>query len=110
MKSPYVLPEAYREWGQIAADFGFVDFMSAENRFETCLASGRAWPQTSACGLYFWVAENGECYVGQTVNSRARLMEHARQHPDLRYACFQPVQGGDKTSHRSAGFVLSAAE
>lgn len=85
------VPEQFTVWASAAAEFGFTDFMSAEDGFRTCLSTGGAWTNAHACGIYFWVAENGETYVGQTVNARARLREHWRTHPDISYACFQPV-------------------
>jgi hypothetical protein len=85
------LPEAVRGWADLAAQLGFVDFLSAEDRFQTCLASGRPWQNRSSCGVYFWIAQNGETYVGETLTARGRLLEHLRNHPDLSYACFQPV-------------------
>ena len=70
---------------------GFVDFLSAEDGFRTCLASGRSWKNSGSCGVYFWIAQDGETYVGETLSARGRLLEHLRNHPDLSYACFQPV-------------------
>lgn len=86
-----ILPAPFQEWASMAAELGFVDFLSAEDGFRTCFDSGRAWRNHKACGVYFWIAEDGETYVGETVNARGRLLEHARNHLDLRYACFQPI-------------------
>lgn len=85
------LPSKYREWADSAAELGFTDFLSAEDGFRTCLRTGRGWQNAKACGVYFWIAEDGETYVGETVKARSRLLQHLRTHPDLRYACFQAV-------------------
>jgi len=85
------IPDAYRPWAKVAADLGFTDFVSAEDGFRTELKSNAPWVNGAACGIYFWVAQDGETYVGKTVNARARLREHWRNHPDLAYASFQAV-------------------
>ena len=86
-----LLPESVSQWADFATQLGFVDFLSAEDGFRTCLASGRSWKHSGSCGVYFWIAQDGETYVGETLNARSRLLEHLRNHPDLSYACFQPV-------------------
>lgn len=85
------IADQYREWAKCADRLGFTDFVSAEDGFRTELFSEAPWTNGAACGVYFWVAQDGETYVGQTVNARARLREHWRNHPDLAYASFQAV-------------------
>ena len=41
-------------------------------------------------GIYFWLAENGEAYVGQSVAPHWRLRQHVKAHGDLVHAAFQP--------------------
>lgn len=86
------LPAAFQLWSRKAREFGFVDFVTPEDAFSTCFLKQAPWRNKDACGIYFWIAENGETYVGQTVNARARLLEHWRHHRDISYACFQPVE------------------
>lgn len=85
------IPDQYTSWVQAASALGFTDFITPEDGFRACIRSGGQWRNSACCGIYFWIADNGETYVGQTVNARARLREHWRNHPDLSYACFQPV-------------------
>lgn len=85
------IPERFTRWREAAVELGFEDFLTAEDSFRRCLASNGPWVNKDACGIYFWVAQDGETYVGQTLNARARLREHWRRHPDLSYAAFQPV-------------------
>lgn len=85
-------------WHHLAVELGFTDFLTAEDGFRCCLPNGERWGGSQSCGVYFWIADDGETYVGQTVNSRARLREHQRRHPDLRYAAFQRVAQADLTS------------
>ena len=47
--------------------------------------------QEDRCGLYIWLASNGDVYLGQSVNVRRRLIEHQKNHLDLRVAAFRSV-------------------
>lgn len=85
------IADSYRAWAKCAAHLGFTDFISAEDGFRTELFSEVPWTNAASCGVYFWIAEDGEAYVGKTVNARARLREHWRNHPDLAYAAFQAI-------------------
>jgi hypothetical protein len=87
---PTILPQ-FTRWADEAEKLGFTDYLSAEDGFRTCLNTNLGWRNGKACGVYFWIAEDGETYVGETLNARSRLMQHLRNHPDLRYACFQTV-------------------
>lgn len=86
-----VIPDAFRRWHELATELGFVDFLSAEDGFRTSLFTADRWRGAKECGIYFWIAEDGETYVGETLSARNRLLEHWKNHPDLRFACFQPV-------------------
>ena len=46
-------------------------------------------------GIYFWLAEDGETYVGQSLNPQSRLREHWRNHRDIVRACFVPCAATD---------------
>lgn len=85
------IPDAFSRWTCFAIELGFTDFVSSEDGFRTDLKSNAAWANHGACGIYFWVAQDGETYVGKTINARSRLREHWRNHPDLSYACFKQV-------------------
>ena len=72
---------------------GFTDFVSSEDGFKT--KEGNAWSNAGSTGIYFWIAENGEAYVGQAKNVRRRLLQHWKVHRDILEAAFQPVDGND---------------
>ena len=56
---------------------------------------GNAWSNAGGTGIYFWIAENGEAYVGQAKNVRRRLLQHWKVHRDILEAAFQPVDAND---------------
>ncbi len=70
-------------------DFGFTQLVSREDNFATELTESSKWRERSGSGIYSWVTENLECYTGQAVSVRRRLLQHAKQHPDLLYVAFQ---------------------
>jgi hypothetical protein len=82
-------------WHKLGADLGFDDLVSPEDGFKTCLRTGQRWSNRSSPGIYFWLAENGEAYVGQSVNPQSRLREHWRVHRDLVRASFRPCSRPD---------------
>jgi hypothetical protein len=43
------------------------------------------------CGLYVLFFANGEYYIGETVDIRARLAAHRRTHPDITHVSFRPL-------------------
>ncbi len=86
-----MLPQRVRHWAAIAGELGFDDFTSAEDGFRTILKSGEPWRPDPACGIYFWIANDGETYVGKSVNVPSRLRQHSRDHQDLSFASFRPV-------------------
>ncbi len=90
------IPDAFLPWHELATELGFVDFLSAEDGFRSSLSSGDRWRGSKECGVYFWIAEDGETYVGETLSARDRLLEHWRNHPDLRFACFQSVAPNER--------------
>jgi hypothetical protein len=76
-------------WRQDAIDLGFTDFFSAEDGFKS--RNGKAWDYAKSIGIYFWIAENGEAYIGQTIQLRRRLSQHWAVHLDIIEAAFQRV-------------------
>jgi hypothetical protein len=78
----------------LVARLGFVDHVSPEDGFRTCLATGQRWANRAAPGIYFWLAEDGEAYVGQSVKPQTRLRDHWRAHRDLTHAAFRPCPLG----------------
>lgn len=98
------LPGKFAIWRDAARRLGFTDFVSAEDDFRTSLVDGGAWAGAHETGLYFWIAEDGETYVGQTVNARSRLLQHRRTHPDLSYASFQAL-ADDQLNAREAELI-----
>ena len=90
IKAEFIRPK-FRQWADFATDLGFTDFITPEDGFGTELLSRAAWTNASSCGIYAWVTENGQAYVGQAVNVRNRLRQHWRNYRDLAYATFQVV-------------------
>lgn len=89
------LPERIEQWSKLASMAGFVDFLSPEDGFKTCLTSGRAWTNKDQPGIYFWLASDGEAYVGQSITPQSRLRQHWRDHRDVVHACFMPCPMND---------------
>ena len=77
-------------WSKLACESGFLDFLSPEDGFKTCLSSGGAWASRDQPGIYFWLASDGEAYVGQSITPQSRLRQHWRDHRDVSHACFMP--------------------
>jgi hypothetical protein len=77
-------------WSDLAKRNGFVDFLSPEDAFKTCVRSQRPWANKDQPGIYFWLAADGEAYVGQSVAPQSRLRQHWRDHRDIAQACFRP--------------------
>jgi len=88
-------PDEAARWSDLAARSGFVDFLSPEDGFRTCVRSGRPWTNKDRPGIYFWLAEDGEAYIGQSVTPRSRLRQHVRDHGDVMLACFRPCAQSD---------------
>lgn len=88
-------PDHAARWSDLASRSGFVDFLSPEDGFKTCARSGRPWTNKDQPGIYFWLAEDGETYIGQSVTPRSRLRQHVRDHGDMMLACFMPCAQSD---------------
>jgi hypothetical protein len=78
------------QWQAMAEEWGFTNFLSPEDNFRTCLRQGQRWDGRKHPGIYFWLAEDGEAYVGKSKEPQARLRTHWRTHRDLIRACFLP--------------------
>ena len=83
------------KWSTLASKSGFVDFLSPEDGFKTCVTSGGAWANKDQPGIYFWLAADGEAYVGQSITPQSRLRQHWRDHRDVSHACFRPCPLND---------------
>lgn len=81
--------DTYARWHRLALENGFTDFLSTNDQFRRLSGSNRAWSGTRP-GIYFWLAADGEAYVGQSVVPRSRLGQHIKAHGDLVHAAFQP--------------------
>ena len=81
--------ETYERWLKLALDHGFTHFLYAQDGFRRLNGSNRLWSGTRP-GIYFWLAEDGEAYVGQSVAPRWRLRQHIKAHGDLVHAAFKP--------------------
>lgn len=82
-------------WSELALSWGFREFLGPEDGFRTCLQTMEQWSQRDQPGIYFWIAEDGEAYVGQSLHPQHRLREHWRAHRDLVRACFLPCARDD---------------
>lgn len=72
---------ALEQWRKAATLAGFTDFVAT--------ADGSTY-RTNRPGIYFWLAANGEAYVGQSIRPKQRLRAHMKAHGDLIAAAFQP--------------------
>lgn len=83
------VPATIARWREFVTAHGFDDFISPEDGFATCNAA--KWARANSTGLYCWIAENGDAYLGQAVKVRRRLLAHWRSHKDLIHAAFMEV-------------------
>lgn len=86
---------AFDLWSRVALDNGFHDLLSAQDGFGRSTRSGRRWGNRDKPGIYFWLAQNGEAYVGQSVRPMSRLRQHMRAHGDIVHAAFQRCSRGE---------------
>ena len=99
--STLVPGEALRTWESLAREHSFVDFLSPEDGFRTCVGTQARWARRSSPGIYFWIAEDGEAYVGQSIAPQNRLRQHMRDHGDLVHAAFLPCQRDELDRHEA---------
>lgn len=85
----------FSNWVLHAQSLGFTEFVTPEDGFSTELTSNKVWGGRTSCGVYTWITENGDAYVGQAVKVRARLQQHWKSHRSIVYAAFQPVEHQD---------------
>lgn len=85
----------FSKWVLHAQSLGFTEFVTPEDGFSTELTSNKVWGRSSTCGVYTWITETGDAYVGQAVKVRARLQQHWKIHRSIVYAAFQPVERED---------------
>jgi hypothetical protein len=81
---------AFGNWVQYSQSLGFVDFVSPEDDFFTELFSNAKWSRHAASGIYTWITDSGEAFVGKAVKVRSRLKQHWNNHRKIAYAAFQP--------------------
>jgi hypothetical protein len=80
---------ALLKWRQKVESLGFTDFVSPEDGFKT-LDLAR-WSNDKSTGVYCWLAQNGEVYVGKAKAVRRRLLDHLKVHKDILLASFRKV-------------------
>lgn len=73
-------------WKQFVIKRGFTDFVSPEDKFTALLTTKAKWLKSKEAGIYVWIAENGEVYVGQSKSLIHRLRQHYKVHPDIELA------------------------
>jgi len=76
-------------WRAVARAAGFSDFIRPNDNFRSQVGSARRWGNRGRPGIYFWLADNGEAYVGQSVRPQQRLRQHLLAHADMVEAAFQ---------------------
>jgi hypothetical protein len=76
-------------WAEVARQLGFRDFVTPSDGFRDCVGPRRPWVNSRDPGIYFWIASNGEAYIGQSVSPRSRLRQHLLAHDDITRAAFQ---------------------
>ena len=95
------LGDRLAQWAELASRWGFSDFLSPEDGFRNCVQSRQRWANRDQPGIYFWIAADGEAYVGQSIKPQSRLREHWRSHLDLERACFMPCSEADQRSWKA---------
>lgn len=88
----------FSTWEQLALQHKFVDFLSPQDGFRSCVGSGARWANRTAPGIYFWIAQDGEAYVGQSIVPQSRLRQHMKVHGDLVRVAFLPCRREDLDS------------
>ncbi len=91
MTGPQYIKPTFHKWAQHARRLGFQEFVTPEDAFTTELSTNEDWTNHSACGIYTWITENGDAYVGQAIKVKARLRQHWKNHRTMAYAAFQPI-------------------
>lgn len=95
-------------WTEVARELGFCDFLSEADGFRRC-DNQRPWSNARHPGIYFWLAADGQAYVGQSIRPRARLRQHMKTHGDLVHVAFQPCER-DELDDLEARLVDRAGE
>jgi hypothetical protein len=83
------LRSEFKEWEVFSQRLGFTDFLSPEDGFVTELVTSSKWHNSDSSGIYTWITENKQVYVGQAINARNRLRQHWKSYRDIAYAAFQ---------------------
>ena len=91
MNTAFVHMNPPERWWTVASSAGCTSLSSSEDGFDSCEGplAGNWGAKEKICGIYCWVTENGDAYVGQSVNIRNRLKQHFIAHRDLLFAAFQ---------------------
>jgi hypothetical protein len=92
-----LLPVAHHRHAEFALNEGFTHLVDLTDGASRCLLSGRSFKPRRG-GVYLWITENGEAYVGKAKWVRSRLSQHAANHPDLRWAFFKYVSEAERDS------------
>lgn len=98
----------FRNWAEFVENLGFTDMISPEDSFATDLRNGQAWAGSKGSGIYTWITEGGEAYVGQAVSVRNRLKQHWKNYRDMAFAAFKPVKIDDLAAEEQK--MISAVE
>jgi len=80
---------SHERWLRAAQANGFHDFLFAKDSFRRASRGRKHWTNRNKPGIYFWLADNGEAYVGQSVKPQSRLRQHMRDHGDIVNAAFR---------------------
>jgi len=85
----------FADQARFAVDHQFSRLFHSADGFAACWLTGR---HSKPCrgGVYFWVAADGQAYVGQAKSFHARLRAHLQKHQDVRYAFFRPVAKSER--------------
>lgn len=82
-------------WQTLAARFNFADFLNPQDGFRKCDGTSEPWTSKDQPGIYFYLADDGQGYIGQSIVPQSRLRQHLREQGDVVKACFKPCPERD---------------
>lgn len=91
------MPASLHKHAEFALRQAFTNLIDVANEKSLCLLAGRRFNPKRG-GVYFWITESGQAYVGKAKSFHSRLTQHLNNHPDIRWAFFKYV----REEHRDA--------
>lgn len=101
------IEEVFADWFAHARELGFNEFRVPDRQFRSCALSGGVLDEPPAVGLYYYVAQDGEVYAGQTTQGRKRFLQHLKKRGDLACVAMKPAPR-DRLKRLEADLIAAA--